>query len=381
MVSQADRGRFRRAARRSCAGWPTRKSRTRPHARRTSSPRATTRARARKRPRRSLGAAGAPAGRRGCPSSISASATCSAWRRSPPGCTWASSSTAAGTAAASAPGSAEALGWRVGEAKVLAPIALVAGGGALLARPAWPALRPLRAGALCLAAGITMALAAGTLGVSSWASPRSGESSWSSAFMQSHGGVVGESLYQLSHRLVQNVGRRHPDPVLLRGGDTAHRRLARPRPARRAAALGRLGGSCGQMLTARLAGTTPITSAPRRWPHTSRTGACRLSPPSPAPEELMVRATHVEAPSQDADGHRRRRRPDRPPSSRTRRIRGGRRPRRRPRPSPPRRRAEEEAIPGIAHADPQELTPQGRYREASPKIPSSSGRCPTPANC
>ena len=34
-------------------------------------------------------------------------------------------------------GLTEALGWCAGRAKVLAPVALVAGGGALRARPAW----------------------------------------------------------------------------------------------------------------------------------------------------------------------------------------------------------------------------------------------------
>ena len=64
-------------------------------------------------------------------------------------------------------GLAVGLGWAVGKARVLAPIALVGGGGALLLRPVWPALRPLRTGAICLSASITLALAAGTLGVSS----------------------------------------------------------------------------------------------------------------------------------------------------------------------------------------------------------------------
>ena len=85
----------------------------------------------------------------------------------------------------------------MGEAKVFAPIALVAGGGALLARPAWPQMRPLSTGATCLAAAVTMALAAGTLGVSSGPSPNTGESSWSGVFVQAHGGVVGEALYQV----------------------------------------------------------------------------------------------------------------------------------------------------------------------------------------
>ena len=49
---------------------------------------------------------------------------------------------------------------------MLAPVALVVGGGALLLRPVLPALRPLRTGARCACSrAITLALAAGTLGL------------------------------------------------------------------------------------------------------------------------------------------------------------------------------------------------------------------------
>src|ERR1700693_5700086 len=86
-------------------------------------------------------------------------------------------------------GLAVALGWTLGRARVLAPVALLVGGGVLLLRAVLPALRPLRAGAICLFASITLALAAGTLGVSS--GPGGREGGWASAFLQAHGGVVG----------------------------------------------------------------------------------------------------------------------------------------------------------------------------------------------
>ena len=101
-------------------------------------------------------------------------------------------------------GLAVALGWMLGRARVLAPVALVVGGGALLLRPVLPALRPLRTGALCVFAAVTLALAAGMFGLSSAAADAG--RAWSSAHLQSHGGVLGEALYQLTHRLVQNVG-------------------------------------------------------------------------------------------------------------------------------------------------------------------------------
>jgi DNA segregation ATPase FtsK/SpoIIIE, S-DNA-T family len=272
-------------------------------------------------------------------------------------------------------GLGEALGWLVGRAKALAPVALVAGGVTLLARPVWPNLRPLRAGALCLAAGITMALAAGTLGVSPSASPRSGESSWSSVFMQSHGGAVGESLYQLSHRLVQSVGVDVLILFLLTVGATLLTGVSPARALRGVlAALGQLVASCGQTLD-RAFGIGAHAER-RRSPQITRTVPAALederllvSPPDPSPEELIVRATHVEAPSQDG----RRRNPDEsrdtasPPADqhegqeRVLSAAGASETT-----EPP---GAEEEISGVAHADPHELTPQGRYRESHTQDP------------
>ncbi len=185
-------------------------------------------------------------------------------------------------------GLAVGLGWMVGKARVLAPIALIGGGGALLLRPVWPALRPLRTGAICLSASITLALAAGTLGVSSGAGDVSSKgASWTSAFLQAHGGVAGEALYQGSHRLVQSVG---VDilvvflflvgVILLTGASLAS--------AIRATGSG-------------VADTTRMLKAHRPRSAAAETGELpeSLHPPEPEPDELIVRATHVEAPSLD----------------------------------------------------------------------------------
>ncbi|HYM55516.1 MAG TPA: DNA translocase FtsK, partial [Solirubrobacteraceae bacterium] len=194
---------------------------------------------------------------------------------------------------------AVALGWTLGRARGLAPVALVLGGGALLLRPVLPALRPLRAGSLCLFAAVTLALAAGTLGVSSRAGgvPVDG-SSWTSAFLQAHGGVVGEALYQAAHRLVQDVGVSILVAFLLL-----------------TAVILLTGASLASVLRATGSGlidTTRMvrTIAERRPPDGAHVAGEEtdedfvaaqraLHPPEPTPAELIVRATHVEAPSQD----------------------------------------------------------------------------------
>ncbi len=108
-------------------------------------------------------------------------------------------------------GLAGALGWCFGEARALAPAALVVGGSALLFAQFMPTRRPLRTGGLCLFAAVTLALAAGTLGVSSGtpAAMRASEQ-WRSAFLQSHGGILGQGLYWVFPPARADRGRGHP---------------------------------------------------------------------------------------------------------------------------------------------------------------------------
>jgi S-DNA-T family DNA segregation ATPase FtsK/SpoIIIE len=213
------------------------------------------------------------------------------------------------------------LGWCVGEARVLAPIALVVGGGALLLAQLTPTRRPLRTGGLCLFGAVTLALAAGTLGISSGSSAHGPSSEqWRSGFLQTHGGIMGQGLYWAAHRLVQTVGvdilvvfLMVVGVVLLTGASLA--------------AVLRATGN-GLVDTSRVVSTTFGGGAPARrslrFPSGRVSALERLSkgiqeersqraqasshgadngesmqPPEPAPDELIVRATHVEAPSVD----------------------------------------------------------------------------------
>jgi DNA segregation ATPase FtsK/SpoIIIE, S-DNA-T family len=281
-------------------------------------------------------------------------------------------------------GLAQALGWCVGKARAFVPIALVAGGGALLARPVWPQLRPLRAGAICLAAAITMALAAGTLGVSSGASPQSGQSSWSTVFLQSHGGVVGESLYQVAHRLVQSVGVDILILFLLFIGVT---QLTGASPAGAARGIGTGVAQGLSWLRARLELARSHRAGAGRNTDTSADAlaasalAHDIAPPEPEEAELIVRATHVEAPSQDEPSRGRARGAD-PLGDLAGELRaragrdgsnGG-----------ATAQEPEEEISGVSASDSneldhvgevhdgasaEELTPQGRYRDAHTEDP------------
>ncbi len=269
---------------------------------------------------------------------------------------------------------AVALGVGVGRARVLAPIALVGGGAVLLMRPVLPALRPLRAGSVCVACAVVLALAAGTLGVSE--GPGTHGSQWSAHFLQARGGAVGQALYTVTHRLVQQVGvdilvifLSVVGLVLLTGASLAsvlratgsgvadstrrlRTRVAEHRPDRALRVVGEAGGA----------------AAPSELPpHPIE----QLLPPEPEPGRLVVRATHVEAPSVDGEGLPEPLDPWAPEAAEGEVAEeahdgtgagaagegagglagdaGG--------------EAEEETVAGVAATDPENLTPQGRLRE------------------
>jgi S-DNA-T family DNA segregation ATPase FtsK/SpoIIIE len=245
---------------------------------------------------------------------------------------------------------AVAFGWGVGQAKSLAPIALVGAGGAMLMRPAMPALRPLRAGSACLGAAIVLALAAGTLGLSSGAG---NSSRWSSHFLQAHGGVVGEVEYEVAHRLVQQVGVYILIVFLFLVG------LILLTGASLAAVLRATGGGMvdsTRMLKARITSHEAQETRRTRAVQPVRPPLEPLLPPEPEPEELVVRTTHVEAPPRDAGDFEEEH-------------------------AAPEEELEEpqESVPGVAAASPEDLTPQGRLRERVTDDPDFVWQVPDPA--
>jgi S-DNA-T family DNA segregation ATPase FtsK/SpoIIIE len=256
---------------------------------------------------------------------------------------------------------AVALGWVLGKARVLAPVALLVAGGALLLRPVMPAIRPLRAGGLCVFASITLAMAAGTLGISSRAA--GGGAPWGSAFLQAHGGIVGEALYQVTHRLVQDVGVGILVVFLMLAG-----------------VILLTGASLASLLRATGSGLIDTTRMVRAlgdrrahdagpWPdglegEDALVRGRGVRPPDPAPEELVVRATHVEAPSQDWMHE----------DAAAEALDPGEAPVARPSPQADARDAELEdpeaqEISGVARAEAGALTPQGRLRDAVTEDP------------
>jgi DNA segregation ATPase FtsK/SpoIIIE, S-DNA-T family len=206
-------------------------------------------------------------------------------------------------------GLATALGWCIGEARVLAPIALVVGGGALLLDQLIPTRRPLRTGGLCVFAAVTLALAAGTLGMSSGTPAHiSPSAQWHSAFLQAHGGIVGQGLYWTAHRLVQSAGVDILILFLLAVGVVL---LTGASLAAVLRATGNGLADTSRVIRARASALERVTQgiqderSQRAQASARETDGGGVQPPEPAPDtlggagELIVRATHVEAPSVD----------------------------------------------------------------------------------
>ena len=184
-------------------------------------------------------------------------------------------------------GLSSALGFAVGGVRILTPAALVLGGTTMIARVAFPALRPLRTGGICLFGALALALAAGTLGISSAPSSH-GAGQWHVAYLEAHGGLVGQALYWATSRLVQQIGVSILVVFLFLVGVTL---LTGASLAAVVAATGSGLRDTTRMLSQRRSGDSRAQSPQR--PLES------LQPPDPLPSELIVRATHVEAPSLD----------------------------------------------------------------------------------
>jgi DNA segregation ATPase FtsK/SpoIIIE, S-DNA-T family len=252
------------------------------------------------------------------------------------------------------------------------PVALVAAGAVVVMRPFLPNSRPIGTGAVCLFASLTLALAAGTFGLGP---PGAQTDVWQRAFLEDHGGVVGEGLYSAITGAVSQPGAHilavflFVAALLLLTGATIAGVLNATRSSiqETTRALRETGAGLGG-LARRPGDTAPLEP---------------VRPPEPEdPQELVVRATHVEAPPIEG--------PQRFPD-----LFGDA-----PAPATAAGGGEESAIPdpvpevpdgpeepeaaGVTRAKPapavdeKDLTPQGRYRASVTEDPDFEWELPDP---
>ena len=101
-------------------------------------------------------------------------------------------------------GLVDAMTFLLGKVAWVIPVALLAAGGVLIARPMMPAVRPLRTGAICLGAGLLLLFAAQTAGIGPDRPLR--PEFFDPAWVDEHGGMLGEGLFWVTNTLFQRVG-------------------------------------------------------------------------------------------------------------------------------------------------------------------------------
>jgi S-DNA-T family DNA segregation ATPase FtsK/SpoIIIE len=184
-----------------------------------------------------------------------------------------------------------------------APLFLLGAGALLVLRPVLPAVRPFRTGAACLVAGLTLGLAAGSLGLGPDRPPRRELFMTDADFLRAHGGLVGEALFWAARSLVQDIGAHIlfafllvTGTLLLTGASIAG--VVRNTRAGVAFTTRRVRESTSEL--------GAITGRARRGDRPGRRLAAwagLLAGPKPEREGLppdvepVVRATHVEAPA------------------------------------------------------------------------------------
>jgi S-DNA-T family DNA segregation ATPase FtsK/SpoIIIE len=272
-------------------------------------------------------------------------------------------------------GGVHALRFAFGLLGYAVPAAVVAVGALIVLRELRPPGRPLRTGAMCLLGASTLALAAGTFGVGPGAAPAT--ALWHPAVFEARGGIVGAAELWVASHLVSTIGADILAVFMFIAG------LMLVTGATVAGVL-RATGS-GMAETTRIAGdasralkrsTEEIAATMTRRegnsaalipepPHDLEPDVLPepLLPPEPETEELIVRATHVEAPAvpvgedeDDEDDD-----PD-PPADHDH--------------DPA--EAPVIAAAGVTHPpDPSQLTPQGRYRASVTDDPDFDWRVPS----
>jgi DNA segregation ATPase FtsK/SpoIIIE, S-DNA-T family len=213
------------------------------------------------------------------------------------------------------------------------PAALVAGGALVLARELTLPARPMRTGVLCLTVALTLALAAGTLGLGP--GTLHGPGFWRPSLFEARGGVLGQAELWVTSHLLSTVGSHVLAVFLLIAG------VILVSGATLASVI-RVTGvhvvNTGRALRRTtehppaLAARRPATAAARTRVALEEDPLPAL-PPEPDTAELVVRATHVEAPPIQGEDV-----------------------------EPEDIEPEPEPVVEPVEVEPEDLTPQGRYR-------------------
>jgi S-DNA-T family DNA segregation ATPase FtsK/SpoIIIE len=174
------------------------------------------------------------------------------------------------------------------------PAALVAAGALVLGREFRPPARPIRTGTICLVTALTLGLAAGTLGLGPGAA--SAHEFWRASSFESRGGIIGQGELWVASHLISTLGASIfavflfiAGLILLSGATLAGvMRMTGTGMVETSRALRRSTEDLRGTAAARASSVAPSTFADESLlPPDGRAGL---------DTELVVRATHVEAP-------------------------------------------------------------------------------------
>jgi DNA segregation ATPase FtsK/SpoIIIE, S-DNA-T family len=261
-------------------------------------------------------------------------------------------------------GAVTGLRFLLGALGYVVPAALVVAGGLVLARELRPPGRPLRTGVICLTISTTLALAAGTLGVGP--GQLHGVEFWRATAFEGRGGVLGQSELWVTSHLISTLGADILAVFLFAAG------LILVTGATLAGVVRATGTRVADTTRVIRRSTESAAASRARRPATAAAQARAngthapevvepLLPPEPDTSELIVRGTHVEAPpifdhalGDEEDQSEPEAEPERP-------VNGP--------------EVDEDLEAGRA-PNPEDLTPQGRYRASITDDPSFVWRVP-----
>ncbi len=176
----------------------------------------------------------------------------------------------------------------VGQMAVLAPVALIAGGFLLIARETIPITPKKQIGIGLLFAAICLFLTAGTFGLGGVEAP-----TWATASMSDNGGAVGQGLYAALSAAAGSVGAHLVGVFMFAAGLVLVSGVSLAwlfdRSVNTVSDATRALSSAASDLTTDRGRKKKVASSAKPKP------VERLLPPEPEPEELVVKATHVEA--------------------------------------------------------------------------------------
>jgi S-DNA-T family DNA segregation ATPase FtsK/SpoIIIE len=190
-------------------------------------------------------------------------------------------------------GVVDGLALAAGQLRYVAPVGVLAAGAVIVMRPVLPSVRPFKSGGLCFVLALALMFAAGTLGLGP-DTVRDGF--FNSDFLRDRGGYLGESLFYVSSNLIGSIGTHILALFLLLAG------ILLLTGASLAGVLKATGGTVAESTRALREATVRPEASPRGGAATAagvtKSGRPRVRVPE-TDDDVVVKATHVEAPSLD----------------------------------------------------------------------------------